>query len=145
MCNSCLCIRRAFWLTSLLVLVRRIPKVIVLTNFCLPLFIFFSSSLHTRGMRAEPKIPLFSEWHWGGWARPIGGEQWQSSLISELPRRDKGPLKSQETEQSKSLRTFQEKQRPPKHCGPGRRSVSTSDENFKCGFISKERRQALGK
>lgn len=43
------------------------------------------------------------------------GELWRSSLISELPRRDKGPLKSQETEQSKSWRTFQEKQCVQKH------------------------------
>lgn len=64
-------------------------------------------------------------------ARPRDRELWRSSLISELPRRDKGPLKSQETEQSKSRRTFQEKQRATEtQHDPGRACVWTSDESF---------------
>lgn len=64
-------------------------------------------------------------------ARPSDRELWRSSLISELPRRDKGPLKSQETEQSKSQRTFQEKQRATEtQHDPGRCCVRTSDKSF---------------
>lgn len=64
-------------------------------------------------------------------ARPSDGELWRSSLISELPCRDKGPLKSQETEQSKSQRTFQEKQRATEtQHDPGHSCVWTSDESF---------------
>lgn len=63
--------------------------------------------------------------------RPSDREQWRSSLISELPRRDKGPLKSQETEQYKSRCTFQEKQRTTEtQHDPGHCCDWTSDDSF---------------
>lgn len=67
--------------------------------------------------------------------RPSDRELWRSSLISELPRWDKGPLKSQETEQSKSLCTFQEKQHATEtQRVPGRRCAWRSDESSHRAF-----------
>lgn len=69
-------------------------------------------------------------------AQPSDRELWRSSLISELPRWDKGPLKSQETEQSKRRRTFQEKQHATEtQHDPGRRHCAwTSDESSHWAF-----------
>lgn len=93
-------------------LVHTFLKVIVLANFDFFFFFFFLLQWTVRGMRHESraKNTITQRVTLRG-ARPSDGELWRSSLISELPRRDKGPLKSQETEQSKSRRTFQEKQR----------------------------------
>lgn len=82
--------------------------VIVLANFDFFFFFFFASVDCERQWEQSQKYHC-TEGDIRG-ARPGDGELWRSSLISELPRRDKGPLKSQETEQSKSRRTFQEKQ-----------------------------------
>lgn len=64
------------------------------------LFFFFASLDCERQWEQSQKYH-YTEGDIRG-AGPSDGELWRSSLISELPRRDKGSLKSQETEQSKS-------------------------------------------
>lgn len=112
-------------------LVHTFLKVIVLANFDIFFFLFFASVDCERHEAWEQSQKYhYTEGDIRG-ARPSDGELWRSSLISELPRRDKGPLKSQETEQSKSRRTFQEKQRATEtQHDPGRCCVWPSDESF---------------
>lgn len=101
-------------------LVCTFQKVIVLAKFD-----FFFFCFNGQGKRHESRAKnIIIQRVTLGERGLSDGELWRSSLISELPRRDKGPLKSQETEQSKSRRTFQEKH------DPGRCFVWTSDESF---------------